>query len=53
MDIEQWLGENFTTGVVTVRLPIAYATALKLAVTSGALLLEDVPGEVWSWEENS
>ena len=46
MEVEQWLGENFTTGVVTVRLPIVYATAIKLAIESGALLAEAVPGEV-------
>ena len=46
MDFEQWLGETFTAGVINVRIPVVHATALKLAVESGALLDEDVPGEV-------
>ena len=46
MDFDKWLGEDFSTGVVKVRLPISYATAMKLALETGALLLDDVPGEV-------
>ena len=46
MEIEKWLGEEFEDGVITVKLPTSYALALQMALASGSIKPEDVPGEV-------